>query len=265
MKSGPRKILIVVFLVFAGASIAAYVNRWPSQLFPHQGKVIRMSFGLGLAPYVMADSARGFQLDIIREALAMSGHTLKPEFVPLAHVPNLLKTHQVDAAERGSPELVEGQGVYYAKKKSVEYADFAITLKKNNLQVNSVDDLSNLRVMAFQKAADYLGPQYAAAVARNSRYTETSDQKRQALMLYSGGVDVVISDHNIFKYFAQQVGHQVDATQEVVYHRVFNPPMKIYNSEVFVDPQVRDDYDKGLEQLKASGRLDQLMKLYITR
>ena len=100
MKSGQRNFLIVAFLVAAGAAIAAYVNRWPSQLFPHEGKVVTMSFGLALSPYVIADSASGFQLDIIREALAMGGHTLKPVFVPLAHVPNLLKIHQGDAAER---------------------------------------------------------------------------------------------------------------------------------------------------------------------
>jgi polar amino acid transport system substrate-binding protein len=93
-------------------------------------KEIRMAFGLALPPYVISESQSGFELEIIREALALRGHTLKPMFAPLARVPDLLRDKQADAAERGAPDLVEGQGFFYSTVPAVHYQDYAVSLKK---------------------------------------------------------------------------------------------------------------------------------------
>ena len=52
---------------------------------------ITMTFGDSTPPYAFADTQRGLEVDIVREALAFRGHTLKPVFVPAARVPHQFK------------------------------------------------------------------------------------------------------------------------------------------------------------------------------
>lgn len=226
-------------------------------------KEVTMAFGLTLPPYVIAENSTGFQLEIIKDALAFKGHTLKPVYVPLARVPEMIKARQVDAAERGGPDVVEGQGAHYSEVPAVVYQDYAISLKKSALSINSFADLKDKSVIAFQGATVFLGPEYAAAVKGNAQYSEAADQKRQALMLFSGRTQVVVGDHNIFKYFSQAVSGEVDTKQEVVFHKIFPSSNARHNHQVFVDRALRDDFDAGLKQLKASGRYEQIVRKYI--
>jgi len=74
---------------------------------------------------------------------------------------------------------------------------------------------------------------------------------------------VAVSDINIFKYFSAQVKGQVDTSQEVAFHKIFTPNNAKTNNAVFVDAQIRDDFNAGLKQLKKSGRYQEIIKKYI--
>ncbi|WP_157691762.1 substrate-binding periplasmic protein [Noviherbaspirillum autotrophicum] len=229
-----------------------------------QAREITMIFGLALPPYVIQESNSGFEIDIIRAALAVKGHTLKPTYASFLVVPKMLKEKQADAAQRGNPDLKEGEGFYYASEPTVVYQDNAITLKKNNLKIDSLADLHGKSIVSFQGATQFLGPDFAAAVKGNPHYQESSNERRKLQMLYANSAQVYTGDVNIFKYYRNTVKNDVDTTQEVVYHKVFPINTDVTRDAVFLDKQVRDDFNAGLKQLKSSGQYQQIIKKYVS-
>lgn len=247
-----RKILLCAI---AAATVAA----------PLQAREVKMLFSFAITPYVMkdGDKASGFEYDIISAALAAKGHTVKPVFVTMGAIPKMLGEKQADGAQRGSPELTEAGGYFYADEPTVVYQDVAITLKKNALPINGVADLKDKSIIGFQGASHFLGPEFSAAVKGNAKYAETGDEKRRVLQLYANGVQVYVGDINVFKYYKTQAAG-VDTGQEVVVHKVFTPSPQQFNNAVFRDKQVRDDFNAGLKQLKASGAYKTIVRKYIT-
>lgn len=229
-----------------------------------QAKEVHMIFGLALPPYVIQESNSGFEIDIIRAALAVKGHTLKPTYASFLVVPKMLKEKQADAAQRGNPDLKESDGFYYGSEPTVIYQDNAITLKKNNLKIDSLAELQGKSIVSFQGATQFLGPEFAAAVKGNPNYQESSNERRKLQMLYANSAQVYTGDVNIFKYYRTSVKNDVDTTQEVVYHKVFPTNTDVTRNAVFLDKQVRDDFNAGLKQLKSSGQYQQIIKKYVT-
>ena len=224
---------------------------------------VRMIFGLALPPYVIEGSASGYELDIVRAALAVKGDTLKPVFASFLLVPKLLGAHQADAAQRGAPELVEGKGFYYADQPTVVYHDAAITLKKSGLHLDSIADLKGKKIVAYQGAHQFLGSSFGATVKDNPNYQESSDEKRKLKMLYAGGTQVYVGDVNVFQHYRGQVKGDVDITQPTVIHDVFPPSGDPTHNAVFVDPQLRDDFNTGLKQITASGEYQRIIRNYL--
>jgi polar amino acid transport system substrate-binding protein len=244
----------VVFTASCAASMLAA---------PLQAKEVKMLFSLALPPYVINEAgkgASGFEFEIIEAALAAKGHTVKPVFVAMGAIPKMLGAKQADAAQRGSPELVDGY--HYADDASVLYQDVAISLKKNQVAINSVADLKDKSIIAFQGASHFLGPQFSAAVKGNSKYAETSDERRRVMQLYASGAQAYVGDINVFKFYKAAVTG-LDTSQEIVVHKVFSNNDQTINHAVFRDKQIRDDFNSGLKQLKASGQYKQIIEKYI--
>lgn len=228
-----------------------------------QAREVTMIFGLALPPYVIQESNSGFEVDIIRAALAVKGHTLKPTYASFLAAPKMLRDKQADAAQRGSMELKESEGFHYASEPTVLYQDAAVTLKKNNLKIDSLADLQGKSIVSFQGATQFLGQDYAAAVKGNANYQESSNERRKLQMFYANSTQVYAGDVNIFKYYRDGVKGDVDVSQEVVYHKVFAPNADMSRNAVFLDKQVRDDFNAGLKQLKSSGQYQQIIRKYV--
>ncbi|HYD79374.1 MAG TPA: transporter substrate-binding domain-containing protein [Paucimonas sp.] len=228
-------------------------------------KDIKMLFSFAIPPYVIKDGAEasGFEYDIVKAALAAKGHTIKPVFVAMGAIPKMLKEQQADGAQRGNPDLKEADGFFYAEEPAVTYQDVAITLKKNNIAINSAADLKDKSITTFQGASNFLGPQFAAAVKGNQNYVETSDEKRRVMQLYANGVQVYVGDINVYKYY-KAAASGVDTGQEVVIHKIFGQSAQQFNNPVFRDKQIRDDFNAGLKQIKSNGQYKQIVKKYIS-
>jgi polar amino acid transport system substrate-binding protein len=230
-----------------------------------QAKEVKMLFSFALAPYVINDPGKepsGFELDAIRAALAVKGHTVKPSFVAMAAIPKMLKEGAAEGAQRGSPDLKEADGYFYADEATVTYMDAAISLKKNNLKINTMTDLKDKSIITFQGASNFLGADYAAVVKGSDKYSEQADEKRKIMQLYAGGAQVYIGDVNVFKYYRAGVSG-VDTKQDIEYHKIFTPHAQTFNNVVFRDKQLRDDFNAGLKQIKANGEYKKIIKKYI--
>ena len=248
-------------LLFAGA-VGVSIFAVPGA----HARDVKVLFSFAIPPYVIKDAAgtdaSGFEYEIVKAALAAKGHAIKPVFVAMGAIPKMLKEQQADGAQRGGPELKEADGFFYADEPAVTYQDVAITLRKNNLAINSAADLKGKSISTFQGASHFLGPDFAAAVKGNASYTETGDEKRRVLQLYANGVQVYVGDINVYKYYKASASG-VDTTQEVAVHKIFAPSNQQFNNPVFHDKQIRDDFNAGLKQIKSNGQYKQIIKKYL--
>lgn len=222
---------------------------------------ITVAVPLSVPPYVIADDWRGMEYDVVRESLAKVGLTMVPKPTVLARLPKEMQSGEVDAAMTMQPQT--GVAACYAHS-HVTYRNYVITLEKRDLHIDSVADLAGKSVVAFQNAHIYLGQAYAGAVQKAASYREEANQASQALLLYSGRVQAVVADDNIFRWFAGQtdVRSKVDVTQTLRLHAVFTPTAY---QMAFRDPVLCARFNDGLAQLKASGEFDRIVSYYLSQ
>ena len=219
-----------------------------------QAKDITLLAASSLPPYIIQESGSGIEYTIIKEALAKKGYTLKLEFVPFVRV--VTNYNFFD----GAITINEDSGAkgFYSDT-VITYRNYPITLAKNKISIKNFKDLKNKRIVAFQNAKKYLGEKFAKIVARNENYSEQGKQAIQVKMLYSQRADVIISDINIFKYYRKRVT-DMDTSAKVVYHEIF--PGTDYKV-LFKKANIRDDFNIGLKELKASGRYQEIIDSYL--
>ena len=225
----------------------------PNSLSAHE---ITAAVGTSLAPYIIQDSNSGIEIDIIKEALALKDHTLTLRYPPLKQVPVLYKKNVVDAALT----VTKNFGLDACLSDVViKYQNVAISLTKSNLTINSLADLANKKVIAFQNATTYLGDAYKKAVSF-AHYTEIEKQTLQINRLFLGRDDIVIADKNIFLYYKSKTTH-IKTDEPLTFHPIFPPsPYRV----AFRDHQVCQDFNEGLMVLKQRGRIGEIIARYLS-
>lgn len=215
---------------------------------------ISAAVGMSLAPYIIQQDNSGMEIDIVREALAYHGHTLSLRYPPLKQVPVLYKKNVVDAALTVNEQF--GLNACLSDV-AIHYQNYAITLKKSAITINSLSDLAGKKVIAFQNAKMYLGPRFSEAV-EHAHYSEIKKQANQVNRLFLERDDIAISDKNIFLYYKSKT-NKVDTSEPLVFHSIFAP--SAYRV-AFRDHDICNDFNDGLKQLKATGRYDEIMARY---
>lgn len=224
-----------------------------------------MGVGLALPPYFIKESNSGFEMEVITEALKFKGHNVEFKFLPFARVPVAFDRGKVNCV---SP-INENSGIKanYSDV-HVSYQNFAITLKSDNLTIDTIADLKDKEVLAFQNAKKYLGKEFSDMAESNAQYEETARQSSQALRLYHNRTQVFVGDGNIFKYYSQnfsnffpeKITKTINTKQAVVYHSLF--PKTDYKV-AFHSEQIMRDFNEGLSHIKTSGLYKQLFRKYI--
>ncbi|WP_230390838.1 ABC transporter substrate-binding protein [Reinekea sp. G2M2-21] len=240
--------------IFRMLNLFFFISFFSSQLYADNFK---MAVGLALPPYVIQNGNTGMEMEIVREALALKGHTVEPVYLPFARVPLSLKEKSVSLALTVNEN--SGLSDIFYSDSHITYQNVAITLAKNNLTINSSSDMKDMSILAFQDATKYLGSDYASMALKNPDYQEKSQQDAQILMLFSNRVDTVVMDINIFKYF-RSLNEKVDTSLDVTIHKIFSPSLYKVG---FLSETIRDEFNDALAQLKESGRYDEIISEYI--
>ncbi len=221
-------------------------------------KEIKVAVGLALPPYVISSENKGMELDIIKEVLALNGHTIKPVYLPFARVPWSLNEGKVDAAMT----INESSGiknVFYSTS-HITYQNVAVSLAKNNYTINKIDDLVNRSVLAFQSATLYLGDEFKNMAGKNNRYNEEPRQDIQIAMVYNGRAEAVVMDKNIFKYYKAKET-RADVSQGVNIHTIFPPSLYKVG---FRSEAMRDEFNISLKKLVDSGMHKKIINRYVS-
>jgi polar amino acid transport system substrate-binding protein len=225
---------------------------------PATAREVTVAVGLFLPPYVIADEWRGLEFDIVKRSLELAGHSIKPHATYLARVAKELDQGIVDAAMPTQPQ--QGARAFYSDW-HVQYRNFAITLKSKDIRIGDVKDLAGHSIVAFQEAVNYLGPEFQTMAKANPNYREEARQVVQPVLLFLGRTEVVVADRMIFNWFASspEVRDKADVRQAVTYHGIF-PPTRYHVA--FRDPSLRDDFNRGLKDLRDSGEYDRIVASY---
>jgi polar amino acid transport system substrate-binding protein len=129
----------------------------------------------------------------------------------------------------------------------IDFENVAITLSSKNVQINSLSDLSDKKIVAFSNAQRVLGPQFAQAIKNNPSYSEVGDQASQLPMLDAGRGDVILLDLRAFQYFARLLHGKTEAKSRYAVHHLFKPTPRLLG---FHKSEYRDQFNKGLKAIQ---------------
>lgn len=222
-----------------------------------QAAEVKIAVGLALPPYVLSESDSGMEMEIVKEALAFKGHTLKVVYLPFMRVAPTLEKGAADAALTVN-ESSGMKNVHYSDV-HITYQNVAVGLARNGFSAASIMDLGQHSIIAFQNATKYLGSEFAAMAAANKKYSERAQQDKQIVMLYSGRTDLVVMDINIYKYY-KKLESRVATDAAVDIFEVFPPTdYKV----AFREKSLKDDFNAGLQRLRDNGRYQAIIEAYI--
>ncbi|MFC4161289.1 substrate-binding periplasmic protein [Chitinimonas lacunae] len=212
---------------------------------------LRLVIGETKPPYVLAAERRGIEYDLLTAALDSAGYRPLVSFAPNKQAQLQLAAGQADA-------VISNSGGFLSDP-YIAYKNAAISLCRNKLRIHKVPELDRYRVASFHNAQRYLGPEFAAMAARNPDYIERSPQIILNRLLYSGRVDVAISDINIFQHFTAQLDPRLDTRQPLCFHSLFPPTL--YRL-AFRDQTARDRFNRALRQILRGDFYETLAQRY---
>jgi polar amino acid transport system substrate-binding protein len=217
---------------------------------------LTVAVGWNKPPYVISKNDSGFELDLVRGVFALMGYQIKPIYVPYGRTQKMLQRGQVDAAMSLSAK--SGVNIELLSRRYISYQNTAISLKRDNLDIQQIEDLAKYSVVGFQNAAKNLGDRYAQAVAKAHYYMELPDQNKQVGMLLQGNIAVAVMDINIFVHLSRErTGKNQLAVVDT--HNIF--PATDY-SVGFTNTALKTAFDKALSQYQNSHKYLELVKYY---
>ncbi len=227
-------------------------------MLPSSGfaEVLLVGFGTHKPPYVFEGEDKGLEYELVEAALADAGVEMKPYYAPLERLHRMLGNQELHAM--ASTNETSGVAAHYSRI-YIEYQNVALSLQRNNIRLETIEDLQSHSISAFQRARFVLGPGFQAMTAANARYREEARQVTRNLLLYAGRVDVMIGDRRIIRAFNTDVADRVDVSQPVTEHALFAPTGYRVG---FVDRSMRDRFDQGLVALRADGRYQAITRRY---
>lgn len=245
-----RIFIVALLLAFSGFAIYAAPDT--------KGKVINMAFGVSLPPYVI-EGGEGMEYEIIKRSLELKGYGLKPQYVPFARIIVSMRDKSVEAAATVNED--SGLADVFYSDSHITYQNAAIALASKKYKIEKIADLADKTIVAFQKATDYLGPEFEAMAKANKGYKELANQELQIAMLHNDRTDIVVSDINIFKYYKKTSSKaNKNLTQAESVFSIFPP---VNYKVAFTDKKVRDDFNEGLKELKKSGEYNKIIEGYL--
>ena len=234
------KYLAVIFLFYA-------------ELFSNE---LTLATGLSIPPYVIKETHSGIELDIVKEVLKLRGYNIDTIlYVTNKRIHKLLLEKSIDFALNVPPNI---KNIYYSNV-IIEFKNVAIALNKNHFKINTLNDLVGKRVIAFQNANKFLGKEFHYFSLENKNYNELINQVAQVEHLYKSRADVVISDKYIFLYYKNKNIKRYDKTLKLDFFDILpSSPRRA----VFLSEEIRNEFNKGLVELKKNGGYLQLMQKY---
>lgn len=219
-------------------------------------QTLRLGFGTHKPPYVFEGEARGLEYDIVVTAAQRGGLQVEVRYAPMERLHLMLRRGQLDAIATTNER--SGISAFYSDA-YIYYQNVAVALSARQLDIQQVSDLARYSVSAFQRARFLLGQAFQAMAEANPHYHEEAYQIARNRLLYSGRVDVVVSDMRILRYFNREVYTQVDVSQPLAIYPVFAATGYKLGCNQQRDCQA---FNLGLAAIRGSGEYQAIERRY---
>ena len=223
---------------------------WPAQ--PCQWPELSFLVGVEKPPYIEVATQSGYELELLQQ-VSLKMHRCAV-FIH-SHNGRLLELFKQGVADFASLQRSTPDGTY-ATLPYISYENVVITRSDLQPPLQTLDDLTGRRVMAFQNARQFLPPAYAELVPRFSSYLEVVEQHQLPVMLLKGRIDALVMDKNIFEYYYRQIAPGDQNLQQL--------PLFGKNSYHLLgrDPWLVQRFDQALQLFQLSKEYQQLQLKY---
>ncbi len=235
---------------------------------PSKSKTICVAFGSNKAPFVFEiGSHAGLEVDIVTEALALSGIEIAPIELTNKGLNRILEADDSVMAAVGiqkAPNLP-----YYFSDNHISYNHLVYTREDEGVRLSSIEDLKGRRIAIWEDGYRQLGEKFFHIFNPESRadhtpeFYEITDQRQQVKAFFDGTVDTLIIDKAIFDWQRNQLADELDTSIPIREHHLFKALSKSFVA--FKSRELRDLFNIGLDTLKKNGRYDNLVKRYADR
>jgi len=216
---------------------------------------LQVAISLDIPPYVMDNASRGFEVDIVRQAL--EDYHLHFIQIPYVELQTAVQQKRVDVAIGVQQD---NDDVHYSVD-FITFANYAISKKAEGLHIGRVADLRNHQVLTWGNAYLELGSEFESMFSprgpQRRNYIEVADQEEQMREFWEGSGRIIIIDQSIFNYFSRQLGHDLNKAS---FHDIF-PPLTNFKAG-FKTAAIRNRFNEGLIAMCKSGDYSKLLKQY---
>lgn len=139
------------------------------------------------------------------------------------------------------------------------FRDIAISNKKDNLDIKTINDLKEKNIITFQGARDFFGKQFTSVINADL-YREVARPRWQAKALFTHQADVSVGDMFIFLDSIKAERSISLTPQDFSYHDIFPA---IYSRMGFRNKKVCKEFNSALKIIKDSGEYEQVYHKYL--
>ena len=247
-----KKLTLILSLLISFMSVAVFA-------FPNKEKIdnIELVAGLIKPPFIIEEKGKGLQLDLIREAFKLSDIAVEFTHMPLGRNITGFRRYNADGVITVPPEYKYPN--IFVSEPYITYQNVAVSLAENDFTINSVRDLSDKSIIAFQNAHKFLGREYKENVSNLIEYREIANQLTQIELFFLRRAEVIVLDLNIFKFFVKSHNEAIFNKQYKI-HYIFNE--RPY-SVGFKSEKLKNIFDQNINTLKDIGRYQLIFDEYL--
>lgn len=229
---------------------------------------LHIGVSFAIPPYVIQEEDSGIEVDLLRATLQAPEYDLHIHYLPLARSFQMLESGELDGIINVLPGMLDASLIHkiYYSQPVISFHNQLITLSSRwpDGSLTRMAQVSELKLLAFQRATHILGQEFATAVAQSPYYAETAKQPLQVRQLLRGRIDGAVMEARVFNYYlhqAQKSGQFLDheLAQSVARHSLFPPT--IYHF-AFRDAVVRDHFNQRLGELQRNGGYQKILARY---
>ncbi|EKP0309810.1 transporter substrate-binding domain-containing protein [Aeromonas veronii] len=220
---------------------------------------LKVGVSFAIPPYVIEATNSGIELDLLKEAFASSDYEPSFEFLPLERTFRLFESGKLDAIINVKPGMVDP---HFLTRPVITFHNRIFSLRTTH--ISTLDQLSSMRVTAFQRARIILGGTFATMAAQNPHYEEVAKQQVQVHQLMRGRVDAVVLEERVFYYYLDQLIATAQAGEHYERNQVRQAdlfPPTVYHF-AFRTADARNLFDERLEAMRQDGRYHQIFAAY---
>jgi polar amino acid transport system substrate-binding protein len=230
---------------------------------------LKIAFANHRPPYCFTENNidKGIEVDLVRQIMSLSGHTVKVVIMPKVRHLKSLKDKEIDAATTVQNDYTDENLSLYYSDFYLEFRNIVISKSKDKISLNTIQDLKSYNFVIWQRAWKNLGPEFEAAYRPDSNgispknYNEAFNQYSQNKMFWANRVPLIIVDQSIFEHFKSILATEINTSEPVTYHDIFKT--KTPYAVVFTDPILRQQFNEGLKKIRSNGVYQKILASYL--